>query len=172
MSGLFGPPFAAAATPFAVLIWALPTTMLAGHARWSLIAAGHQKCVLAAQSSGAVAMLFAGWLLIPRYEALGAAWAAILGCFVVWGVAHAYAVRHLGRFPLVEATRPALLACVCWLLSYWLRDAGPTAPIVAASIFVICAPVAEARLIAAFKQVALAKEDLQSFPSTQTPSTV
>jgi O-antigen/teichoic acid export membrane protein len=172
MTTLFGPPFAAAAAPFAVLIWTLPATMAAGHARWSLIAAGHQNCVLAAQSSGAVVMLIAGWFLIARYEALGAAWAAVLGCFVVWGVAHAFAVRRLGRFPLVEAARPAMLACVCWLLSYCLRGDGPMAPIVAAAVFVVFAPVAETGLITAFRQVALAKKDVQSFPSSQTSSTV
>ena len=52
MSGLYGESFAGAATALAVLAWILPITILGGHARWSLITLGFQRCVLVSQLAG------------------------------------------------------------------------------------------------------------------------
>ena len=93
MIGLFGPPFAEAASSLAVLVWVLPLTMLSGHARWSLIAAGRQSRVLWAQLAGAaIDAAKRSHALIPSNggprRSAGPRWSQ---ASVVWWVAHAFA---------------------------------------------------------------------------------
>ena len=57
---VFGPTFRAAAVPLAVAIWVIPLALLSGHARYSLVAYGHQRDELVAQLGGVLLMLVGG----------------------------------------------------------------------------------------------------------------
>jgi O-antigen/teichoic acid export membrane protein len=161
---LFGKDYGDAAPSFAILIWILPVTVLGGHARWSLVAAGRPRCVLAAQAAGAVAMVVAGVLLIPSYKAPGAAVAMLVAAFVVWFTAHMNATRYIGKFPLVTAVAPpAILALIAAgaaffldLSSDWARAA------ISASIFVVAAPLAYRHWRKDLTRIAHAKAVTQS----------
>lgn len=163
MVALFGPPFREAGPSLALLIWVLPATMLSGHARWSLIAAGHQRYVLVAQLGGALVMLLLGAVLIPHFGAPGAASAALAASFVVWGISERFAIQQLDYLPFVRAVaRPVMLAVACWALAVWQLGAEPLAPWFASVSFVLAAPLIEPKLIRAFRDVALAKAEMRS----------
>jgi O-antigen/teichoic acid export membrane protein len=109
----YGDAFAAAATPFAVLAWVLPVSLLSGHARYALIAAGRQRLELVAQAAGIAASVGLGVPLVAWGGPLGAALAMLGAGLVVWGVAHRFTVRHVGALPaLAPLARPALAAAV------------------------------------------------------------
>ena len=90
----FGEAFASAALPFAVLVWILPVQLLSGHARYSLIASGHQGWELLAQAVGVMTTVSAGIVLIGRWGALGASVAMVVSALVVWMVAHVCARKQ------------------------------------------------------------------------------
>lgn len=96
----YGADFEMAALPFAVLVWVLPLHLLSGHARFALIAAGHQRQELIAQAVGVALTLGLGIVAIERGGAMGAAVTMVASAFLVWLVAHAFASRRVGRLPL------------------------------------------------------------------------
>lgn len=108
MQTLYGADFAAAASPFAVLVWALPITLISGHARWALTAARKPKFVLFAQLAGALAGLASAAYLIPAYGAFGAALAVTIMSIAVLAFAHASARHCIKGFPALAT--PALFA--------------------------------------------------------------
>ncbi len=106
---VFGDDFAASGPALAVMIWSLPITLASGHPRWSLIAAGKQRYVLVSQICGAVSTAALGFVLIPRYGALGAGMTNVGASLVVWGVAQLYARRYIGKLPFIIASlKPAV----------------------------------------------------------------
>jgi O-antigen/teichoic acid export membrane protein len=108
---IFGKEFTQAADVMNVLIWALPITLLSGHARWALIAAGHQRSVFHAQTCGFITTIIVCLILVPVYHAKGGAIAMVLSTLTVWIMAHFSAQRHIGQLPFFEATlRPLLMA--------------------------------------------------------------
>lgn len=124
---LFGPRFVAAAAPFSILVWTFPLTLLSGHARWILVAAGRAGDMLVAQAAGVVVAVAAGWLLIPQAGAMGAAMAMTLACAAVWGVSQIYVHRAGRDVPVLPALPPLIVAAVIigwaqWLsLSVWME---------------------------------------------------
>jgi len=107
----FGDAFGAAAAPFAVAVWALPVGLLSGHARYALIASGHQARELAAQVQGAVVTLGVGCVAVPWLGALGAAIAMLASSSVVWIAAHGATARHVAPIPfLAPVVRPAVVS--------------------------------------------------------------
>ena len=117
---IFGKEFAQAADVLNILIWALPITLLSGHARWALIAAGHQRYVLYAQACGFITVLIACLILVPTYHAKGGAFALVISTLAVWTVAHFSARRHIGRIPFIEATLRPLMMVVFSLYIFTL----------------------------------------------------
>lgn len=116
---LFGPRFVAAAAPFSILVWTFPLTLLSGHPRWILVAAGRAGDMLVAQVSGVVIAVAAGWLLIPYAGMMGAATAMTLACAAVWCVAQIY-VRKAGRkVPMLPALPPMIFAAIIIAWAQW-----------------------------------------------------
>ena len=158
---LFGQPYATAAPSFAILVWVLPVATLGGHARWSLIAVGQQEYVLIAQIAGAVGMLVAGVILIPKYHAVGAAISMLTGNLLVSLTAHLFATRRIGSFPLYSPVGPpALLALVAGLSIHLIGSSAWTSAAIATSIFVVFAPLLNTNLLSDFKRLATAKGDV------------
>lgn len=100
LSLLFGPGFIAAAPAFQALIWVFPITLLAGHARWALIAARRPNEMMWAQAFGSAAAVLLGWLLVARFGGLGAGLSMSLASLSVWIVTHLAAAAH-GQAPPV-----------------------------------------------------------------------
>lgn len=141
---VFGDRFGESAGPLAVLIWALPLHFLSGHARWALIAAGHQRVVLAAQVAGVAATVGIGLFAIPRLGALGAAAAMVVSAAVVWGVAQAGARRWVRPVPFLAATvRPGAVAAAVLLLAGLLEWPETALAGVAVAVYVAAAFVVE-----------------------------
>lgn len=105
MRVVFGPEFIAAAPVLMVLAWLFPLRLQTGHARWSLVASGGQKYLLAAEILGAVTLVGVGLVAIPRLDAPGAALALACG-ILASGVATQIAVNR--RVGPMAVLRPML----------------------------------------------------------------
>lgn len=107
----FGARFAHAGSLVALMAWVLPVSLLSGHARWSLVAAGAQFRVVLAQLAGTVALIALGVPLVLALGGLGAALAAVVSAVAVWLVSHALAADAGVRLPsFTLALGPGLLA--------------------------------------------------------------
>ncbi len=75
---LYGPTFMDAASILTVQIWAgITVAMSFIHGKW-LLAEGLQKYALVYTIAGGVINVLANFLLIPKYGALGSAWATLI----------------------------------------------------------------------------------------------
>ncbi len=165
----FGDQFATAAPAFSVLIWVVPITFLSGHARYVLIAVGQQRFLLAAQISGAVAMLLVSLVLIPVLHSVGAAVAMLVASLVVWAAAHTFAVVHIGRLPALSIVAlPAIIAMLSGLLVHFIDTNPWVATAVTALVYALCAPMVDGKLLSALRRLGQAKADLAP-PSEATP---
>jgi len=160
---IFGSAFSAAGPTFGILIWVLPVTLLSGHARWSLIAYGHQRYVLLSQLAGAVAAVAFGSALIPSLHSFGAGIAALMASLVVWGVAHTFALKHIARLPSLSMVwLPLVVAVVCAVvtttadMNLWLAAGA------AGAAYVITAPLVDRQLLPDLGRLVHAKADLSS----------
>ena len=103
----FGDDFGGAAPTFAILAWILPLHLLSGHARYTLIATGHQRAEMAAQAVGLVATIGLGLWWVGPWGGPGVAAAMVASAAIVWAVAHVQARRRVGALsPLVAGDRP------------------------------------------------------------------
>ncbi len=156
----FGEQFSAAAPAFAILIWVVPTTLLSGHARWALIAAGCQRYVLYSQISGAITVLAMGFVLVPLFHALGAAVAMLSAALVVWLVSHIFTVRFVGRMPALSlAWLPLTMAFLCGILG---MVAGPNlwvGAVITIAAYGLCAPLADVDLFPDLRRLVHAKAE-------------
>lgn len=156
---VFGAPYAVAGPTLSVLVWILPATLLSGHARSALIATGHQRFVLYAQSTGAVVMLVLGGALVPGWGALGGAIAMVVSSSVVFAVSHASAIRLVAPMPLLDALLRPSLALVAALLAVHAVDLGAWAEgALAAAVYTALAFLCDRRLIPDLHRVAAAKD--------------
>ena len=110
---VFGPRFEQSAPMLMILAWLLPITLLSGHARWFLTAAGRQSRVVVAQLAGSATIAVVGapavWLLGGR----GAALASVAAALAVWLAAHAFAAGTGARLPALGiALGPGALAAL------------------------------------------------------------
>lgn len=96
---LFGNRFGSASTMLMVMAWMVPVALLSGHARWSLVAAGHQSRVVYAQIAGLIAISVLGIPSVLLLGGRGAALVSVVASIAVWLAAHAFADRHGGRPP-------------------------------------------------------------------------
>jgi O-antigen/teichoic acid export membrane protein len=117
---LFGSRFGVAAPAFSILVWTLPITLVSGHARWLLVAAGRSHDTLIAQAAGVAAAILAGWLMIPRFGGLGAAAAMSLASLTVWLTAQAYVIARGQQVPIRLCLWPAAVALGVVLVSHGL----------------------------------------------------
>jgi len=156
----FGSGFGAAAAPLATLAWVLPLALLSGHARFGLIAAGHQQKELLAQALGVVVTLAVAAPAIPAFGPLGAALAMVASNAMVWGVAHHFARQHVGPLPLLGPVwRPALLAALLVLAAHALLPAGHALrAALGLALFLGSAPLVDRTLLSNLRRLAGAKE--------------
>ncbi len=101
----YGERFAGAAPLFSILVWMLPVSLWSGHYRYTLIAGGRQRWLLAAAAVAALVALPLGALLIGRFGALGAAWSLLAALSVNGVLAWAFVRRLLLRAPAPIAAR-------------------------------------------------------------------
>jgi O-antigen/teichoic acid export membrane protein len=107
----FGEAFGAAGPALAIVVWTLPTILVAGHARFALIASGHQRYVLASQLAGVVATLVLGLLLIPPLGPVGAGVAMLASFLAVWLASAWFTSRAVVRIPFTAyLSRPCAAA--------------------------------------------------------------
>jgi O-antigen/teichoic acid export membrane protein len=118
---LFGEPFRKASAALSVLVWTFPITVISGHARWSLIAAGHARDGMHAQLAGLGVAALSSWLLIGPFGAVGAASALIAACLAAWGVTQILAVRRGLRVPAMTPLIPAFTAAAVLYLARLVR---------------------------------------------------
>lgn len=157
-----GEDFALAAPTFSVLIWVLPATLLSGHARWSLIATGHQSYVLRSNVAGVVAAFGLGAILIPYLGAVGAAMAAVGSSLAIWIVAHVSARSVMGPLPILSAAvRPALTAMLSVALVAALGPDSWAGTALAVAVFLAAAPLVDPKLLGDLQHLVHAKADLQ-----------
>ncbi|MGH0028595.1 MAG: flippase [Myxococcota bacterium] len=156
---VFGAPYAVAGPTLSVLVWILPATLLSGHARSALIATGHQRFVLYAQSTGAVVMLGLGVVLVPAQGALGGAIAMVVSSSMVFVVSHVAASRLVAPLPWVDPLlRPALALVASWA-AVDLAGLGPWGSGgLAAVAYAAAAFVSDPRLLSDLRRVAAAKD--------------
>lgn len=111
----FGPEFGPTAALLALLVWSLPLQLISGHARFTLIAAGHPGAHLWTQAAGFAAGLVACAVLVPRFEGTGAAAALLLSTLVVWLSAEQAVRRQVAAMPGLAALWRPGLATACSL---------------------------------------------------------
>jgi O-antigen/teichoic acid export membrane protein len=110
---LFGAKFGPSAAMLMVMAWVVPITLLSGHARWSLVAAGIQSRVVYAQIAGLSAIGIVGIPLVLSLGGRGAALVSVVASAAVWLAAHVFSGRHGGRPPAFTlALAPGGLALV------------------------------------------------------------
>ena len=160
---VFGQRFAIAAPTFSLLIWALPITLLSGHARWALVATGHQKYSLLAQCAGAVTVVVAGLALIPWLLSFGAALAVVAAALAVWAACHFFALNRVKALPsLWIVVTPAVAAGLCIVAAQAVAVSAWLAAPLAAVAYLLCGLVFDRNLWADFKRLAHAKADLSA----------
>ena len=120
----FGAKFSQSAMPFAVMIWAVPFTMISGHGRWALMAAEKQHYIFYAQSAAAVTGIVSAFALIPSMNATGGAAAVVVMCLTVILVGHFSASRFIPNFPSLR--EPILLTPIA--LGLWWATTQVDAP--------------------------------------------
>lgn len=145
---VFGDKFAAAAVPLAILVWAIPITLLSGHARITLIAAERQALVLASQLTGVATTLVIGVATIPRYGAVAGSVTILISYLAVWIAAHWFAARHVGRLPLFSVLRPVLLAALLYALREYLVPSSIVAGIGALTAYAVIGPLLDRKFVA------------------------
>ncbi len=96
----FGEDFTDAGPTFAILAWILPIHLLSGHARYALIAGGHQRTEMAAQAVGLAVTVGLGLWWVGPWGGPGVAAAMVASAAVVWVVAHHQARRRLAALAL------------------------------------------------------------------------
>jgi O-antigen/teichoic acid export membrane protein len=161
---VFGGKFGQAASIVMIMVWALPITLLSGHARWSLVAAGSQSQVLYTQVTGSIAIATLGIPLVAVLGGRGAAVASVAAAVAVWLAAHWCATRRGGRLPpFALAVAPGGLAAVviggCRILGLdrWSAALGVV-------VFAAAAPLLDRALVPDLRRFGAARLDRAALP--------
>ena len=141
LTAIFGTRFASAAPALSILVWAIPVTILSGHARWALIVADAQKHVLYSQMIGLVVVAVVGVPLVLLSGHIGGAIAGVAGAIAVWTASHAYAKRLQAQPPcLLLLARPLVLALLLAVTLQLMGLAPLRQAIVGCVLFAAAAP--------------------------------
>ena len=150
---VFGNAFAATAGPLAVLVWAIPVTLLSGHARITLIAAGEQRFVFASQLAGVATTMIVGIATIPGYGAMGGAATVVASYLAVWFAAHGFAVRRVVPLPLFGVARPLAVAATAYLLRDYYAPSSLMAGVAALAGYVVLGPLLDRSFLADLRRI-------------------
>src|ERR1700735_700107 len=113
---LYGKQFATAAPLLAVLIWSEGSMFFAAVVVNAMVARDLQKFLLVPTAVGALSNVALNFYLIPRYAALGAAWATLISYSLAW-----FAVLLAFR-----QTRPLVLQGLRWAVPAFALAVGAT----------------------------------------------
>jgi O-antigen/teichoic acid export membrane protein len=132
LTTIYGPAFRAAISSFDVLAWMLPVAMLSGHYRYILIAYNRQGILLGCTACSALTAVGLGFLLVPFYGGVGAAWALLVANVVNFILVYLAVRRHVANVPVYRRLAGPLLAAVISLAIYrLLADWNPWAAVAA-----------------------------------------
>jgi PST family polysaccharide transporter len=106
ISLLYGRQFAGAAPLLAVLIWSEGSTFFGVVVVNAMVARNLQKYLLVPTAAGALSNVALNYYLIPRYAALGAAWATLISYSLAWFVV----------LLVFRQTRPLVLQGLRWAI--------------------------------------------------------
>jgi PST family polysaccharide transporter len=143
---LYGKQFAAAIPLLAVLIWSEVSIFFAAVVMNAIVARNLQKYLLVPTAVGALSNVALNLYLIPRYAALGAAWATLISYSLAWLVVP-LAFRQ-ARALVMEGLRWAIPALTVALGALWLARFVPGSAVVkfVAGVSLYIAGIAAARL--------------------------
>jgi O-antigen/teichoic acid export membrane protein len=164
----FGEDLASAGPILSIAIWLVPISLLSGHARWALIAYGHQSRELAAEVAAAVTLITVGSILTAHLGAMGAALGVLVAAAVVWAVAHRYASQRVGKLPSFRpAVLPLSMAALAIGVARWALPQSPwIGGAVAACVMLVGGVVVEPRLLRDLESLARAVTLGGSEPTT------
>jgi O-antigen/teichoic acid export membrane protein len=160
----FGGRFEPSGSMVRIMAWVLPLTLLSGHARWALVAAGRQLRVVYAQVAGSLAIAALGIPLVLVLGGRGAAvtWLAVTGA--VWCAAHGLASRNGVRLPpLAPALVPGGLAVAViggthlLGLDHWWAGLGIV-------VFAAAAPLLDRKLLPDLRRLSASRVDKSALP--------
>jgi O-antigen/teichoic acid export membrane protein len=150
---LFGARFAAAASSLQILAWIFPVTLLSGHARWMLVAAGRGRAMLTAQIAGLALALGATPLLVVGFGAQGAAAATLLASLGIWATAQTLAVRRIGAVPIAPVALPVLVAGALIAGAVAVAPGRWATVAVTLAVYALLAPLVDRRLVADLRRL-------------------
>jgi len=137
---IYGPAFRAATSSFTVLAWMLPVAMLSGHHRYILIAYNHQRMLLVCTAFSAVAAVVLGFLLVPLYGGVGAAWALLIANVLNFILVYLAVRRLVAEVPVHRQLAAPLAACALSFVVYrMLAGWNPWVAIaVSMALYLVC----------------------------------
>jgi PST family polysaccharide transporter len=160
----FGGKFEQSGSIVKIMAWVLPLTLLSGHARWSLVAAGRQSRGVYAQVAGSLAIVTLGIPLVLVLGGRGAAVASIAAATAVWCAAHGLASRNGVRLPPLDlALIPGGLAVAViggthlFSLDHWWAGLGIV-------VFAVAAPLLDRKLLPDLGRLGASKLDRSALP--------
>lgn len=151
---LFGSSFAAAATAFALLVWALPVKLLADHAGWLLIADGGERAVLSVRLVGLILAFAGGIPMVSVYGPLGGAGALLGAAVSMWIGFHLAIRRRLGWMPWTPAIPALACALLPWLVLHALSLHPLTEAAIAGLLLFLLASLFRRQLLADYRVLA------------------
>jgi O-antigen/teichoic acid export membrane protein len=163
---IFGSRYESSAPMLMVMAWILPTTLLSGHARWALIAAGIQSRVAYGQFAGSITIAVLGIPLILALGGRGAALVAVVAAGAVWLVSHVFAIRLGVSLPAVTiALAPGAVAALVIAgvhglgLAHWSAGLGALA-------FALAGPLVDRKLLPDITRLSVATVSGSASPET------
>lgn len=154
---LYGPKFHESVPVFEVLLWVLPITLISGHFRWSLTAAGKYSYVLHSHIVGLIAALLVGVILIPLFASFGAALTMLVSSSAILISSYIFSLTKLpGGASLDSMLLPTALAAILFMAVPQLGFNPWVSASIAAAIFVLAGAL-EPRLLRDIKSLAAAK---------------
>jgi O-antigen/teichoic acid export membrane protein len=169
---VFGDAFAAAAAPLAILVWAIPVTLLSGHARITLIAGGKQRFVFVSQLAGVMTTVVVGLATIPKYGATAGAATTLTSYLAVWAVAHFFTVRRVVPLPLFGVVRPLAVAGAVYALREIYAPSSMTAAIAALAGYVVFGPLLDRRFLSDIRRLLTVRRGASPAPLVSDDSGV
>jgi O-antigen/teichoic acid export membrane protein len=123
---IYGPQYASAVSIFQILIWVLAALLISGHFSYALIGWNLQRFHMVSFLAATIVSLTFSFLLIPRFQAIGAA-IAVLGGILTKGLLAWYFVnKKIGTVPVLRHLwRPFIPALVSMILFQMLPHWNP-----------------------------------------------
>lgn len=120
---LYKEEFVGAIAPFSILIWIIVPSFVYAVLTRALVAGGHEKVTIAVNSLSVMANVGLDLVLIPRWGAMGAAWATLLSLGLAVVVSYVFVSQRLFRIDFGQVMGKPLLVGLCLsVVAFALRD--------------------------------------------------